>query len=112
MNRENAILVTREQVIHKIADDRIGLVTEFGHDTTNQSAAAAMPLEVDRAVRIARAVKFRPTLRSPGLLGPDLDELEFFLQFRIAHNLTAQRSATRRDHVNHRLHLSLGSTAS
>jgi hypothetical protein len=26
--------------------------------------------------------------------------------------LTAQRSATRRDHVNHRLHLSLGSTAS
>ncbi len=79
MNREDAALVAREQIIDKIANDRIWLVPEFGHDPTNQRAAAAVPFQIDRPVNVPRAVNLGPTMRASGLLGPNFDESELLL---------------------------------
>ena len=57
------------------------------------------------AVKIPRAVNLRPTMGTSRLFRPDFLKLEFPLQLRITHDLTAQRSASGRDHVNHGLHL-------
>lgn len=105
MNREDSTLVTSQQVIDKIADDRIRLVAEFGHDPANQRAASAVPFKIDCAVKIPRAVNLRPTMGTSRLFRPDFLKLEFLLQLRITHDLTAQRSASGRDHMNHGLHL-------
>src|SRR2546423_1603957 len=105
VNGEDPALVTREEVINEIADDRVRLVAEFCYHTTDQCAAAAMPFEIDRAMKIARAMNFRPAMRPAGLFRPDFLELEFPLKLRIAHDLAAQRSATGRDHLDDRLHL-------
>ena len=107
VNGEDPALMSCEQVIDEIANDRVGLVAELGHDSTNQRAAAAMPFQVDRAVNIVRAVNFCPTMRTPRLFCPHFDEAKLFLQFWIAHDLTAQRSATIRDHLDHGLHRSI-----
>ena|SRR5690242_15147160 len=104
MNRQNAALVSREQIINEVADDRIWFVAELRDDPADQGIAASMPFEIDRAMRIAGAAKFRPTVWSPRLFGPNLDELEFSIQLRVAHDLAAQRSAPRRDHLDHGLH--------
>ena len=103
--------MTREQVIDEIADDRVRFVPELGHHTANESVAAAVPFEIDRAMNIAGAMDFRPAVRAPRLFRPDFDEVKFLFQFRIAHDLTAQRSASGRDHLDHGLHQSLGSIA-
>ena len=79
-------------------------MTEFGHNPTDQGVAPAVPFQIDRAVKIARAMDFRPTVRTAGLFRPDFDEVKFLLQSRIAHDLTAQRPAPGRDDLNHRLH--------
>ena len=93
MNRQNAALVSREQIINEVADDRIWFVAELRDDPADQGIAASMPFEIDRA-----------TVWSPRLFGPNLDELEFSIQLRVAHDLAAQRSAPRRDHLDHGLH--------
>lgn len=104
MNRENAGLMSRQQIINEVTNDRIWFVAELRDDSTNQGVAASMPFEIDRAMSIAGAAKFRPTVWPPRLFGPNLDELEFSIQLRVAHNLAAQRSAPRRDHLDHGLH--------
>ncbi len=95
----------RKQVVNEIADDRVRFVAELGHYATDQRATAAVPFEIDRAVKISRAVDFRPAVRTPGLLGPGFDEAELFFQLRVARDLAAQRAAPGRDHLDDRLHL-------
>jgi hypothetical protein len=104
VNGENAALMSGEKVIDEVADDRVRFITELGHHATNESVAPAVPFEIDRTVKIARAVNFCPAVRPARLLRPDFDEVKFLFQFRIAHDLAAQRSAPGRDHLNHGLH--------
>ena len=106
---EDAALMAREKVIDEVADDGIGFVSGLGHDAADQDAGAAVPFEVDHAVGFTRAVDFRPAMRTTGTLMLAWDKPEFFLELRIAHDLVAQRSASGRDDLNHRLH-SLGSS--
>ena len=80
-------------------------MTELGHDAANQRAAPAVPFEIDRAVKVARAMDFRPTVRTTRLFRPDFDETELLFQLGIAHDLAPQRSAAGRDHLDHGLHL-------
>ena len=63
-----------------------------------------MPFQIDSPVKVARAVYFRPAMGTPGLFRPNLDEVESFLELRIAHNLVAERAAPRRDYLNDSLH--------
>ena len=96
--------MTGQQIIDEITYDRVGLVSQLGHDPANECAAARVPLQIDRAMNVSRAVDLGPAMRATGLFGPDFDEAKFLLQLRIAHDLVAQRSAPGRDHLNHRLH--------
>lgn len=86
MNRENPALVPRQQVIDEIADDRIGFIAELCHNPADERAAARVPLQINRAMKISSAVYFRPAMRAARLFVPDFDETEFFLQVRITHN--------------------------
>ena len=104
VDRENATLMARQQIIDEIADDRVRLVPEFRDHPANQRAAATVPFEVDRAVQISRAVNLGPAMRTSRLLGPNFLELEFSFELRIAHDLAAQRSPSCRDHLDHGLH--------
>ena len=99
--------MTREKIIDKIADDRVGFMPELGHYAANKSVAAAVPFEVDRTVEIARTVDFRPTVRTSRLFRPGFDKTKFFLSLRISRDLAAQRPAPGRDHLDHGLHRSL-----
>ena len=104
MDRENSALMTRQQVIDEIADDRIGFVAKLCHNPADQRAAARVPLQINRAVKVSSAVYFRPAMRAARLFVPDFDETEFFLQLRIAHDFVPQRSGPGRDYLNHGLH--------
>jgi len=86
MDRENSALMTRQQVIDEIADDRIGFVAKLCHNPADQRAAARVPLQINRAVKVSSAVYFRPAMRAARLFVPDFNETEFFLQLRIAHD--------------------------
>ena len=87
MNGENATLMTRKEVIDEIADDRVGFVAKLCHNPADERAAARVPLQINRAVKISSAMYFRPAMRAARLFVPDFDETEFFLQLRIAHDL-------------------------
>src|SRR5260370_9461515 len=102
--------MTREQIINEIADDRVRFVPELRHHAANQRVTPAVPFQVDRPVKISRAMNFRPTMRAPRLFRPGFDKAKFFLQLWISRDLAAQRSAPGRDHMNHGLHppLTLG----
>jgi len=63
VNGKNAALMTREQIIDKIANDRVRLISQFRYDPANQSAAAAVPFQIDRAVR-GLTVDFSPSVRT------------------------------------------------
>ena len=93
-----------EEVIDKVADDRIRFVAELGHDSTDECATARVPFEIDRAVKIARAVDLRPTVWTSWLFRPHFFEAEFFLELRIGHDLRAQGTAAGGDDLNDRLH--------
>ena len=81
--------MSREQVINEIANDRIRFVAELGHDATDERATARMPFEIDRAVKISRAVDLGPAMRPPRLFCPNFLEIKFFLELRVAHDLSA-----------------------
>jgi len=102
---KDAALMTREQVINEIADDRIRFVSELRYDAANQRAAPAVPFQIDRAVEIVRAMDLRPAVRASRLFRPGFDEAEFLFQLWIASDLAAQGSAPARDHLDHGLHL-------
>ncbi len=86
MDRENSALMTRQQVIDEIADDRIGFVAKLCHYPADECAAARMPFQINRSVNISSAVYFCPAMRAARLFVPDFDETEFFLQLRIGHD--------------------------
>ena len=96
-----------QQVIDEIADDRVRLVAEFCDDTANQDAGAAVPFEIDNAVRFPGAMNFRPAMRAACSKVFGRHELEFLFELRIAHDLVPQRTAARGYDLNHSLH-SLG----
>ena len=100
----NATLMAGEKIIDEIADDGVRLVAEFRYNSADERAAARVPLQINGAVKVARAVDLRPAMRSAGLFRPDCDEPEFPFQLRIGHDLVPQRSAPGRDDLNHRLH--------
>src|SRR5205809_2963725 len=90
VNGQNAALMAREQIIDKIANNRVRFVAQLRHDATNQSAAAAVPFQINCSVNISRAMDLGPTMRTSGLFRPDFDEPKFSLQLRIVHYLGAQ----------------------
>ena len=96
--------MTRQQVIDKIANDRVRFVSELGHHPADERVAAAVPLEIDGSVKISRAMDFRPAVRTSRLFRPGFDKAKFFLQLRVSCDLAAQRPAPGRDHLDHRLH--------
>lgn len=55
--------MSREQVINEVANDRVWFVSQFRDDAADERAAASMPFEIDGAVKVARAVNLRPTMR-------------------------------------------------
>ena len=63
VNGENAALMTREQVIDEVANDRVGLVAKFGNETANQRSTSAVPFEIDRAM-CGFAVNLGPAMRT------------------------------------------------
>ena len=77
---------------------------ELGHHAANQRVTAAVPFQINGAMKISRTMDFRPTVRTARLFRPGLDEAKFFLQLWISRDLAAQRSAPGRDDLNHRLH--------
>ena len=86
---ENAALMTREQVVNEIADNRVWLVAELCHNPADERATARMPFQVNRTVNIPGAVYFRPAMRASGLFCPDFNEAKFLFQERISHDLVA-----------------------
>jgi len=89
VNGKNAVLVTREQIIDEITNDRVGFIAELCHNPADERAAARMPFQINRAVKISSAVYFCPTMRAAGLFVPDFDKTEFLLQLRIVHDFVA-----------------------
>ena len=87
MDGQNAGLMSREKVIDEIADDGIRFVSKFCDHPADQGSAAPVPFKIDCAVKIPAAMNLRPAMRTPRLFGPDLYEVEFLLQLRIAHDL-------------------------
>ena len=64
VNGEDAALMSREQIIDEVADDRIRFVAQLRDDAANECAAARVPFQIDRAMRIVRAVDFGPAMRA------------------------------------------------
>src|ERR1043166_6858576 len=93
-----------KQIIDKVANDGVRLVSKFCDDSANQSAATSVPFQIDRAVNIARAVDLSPTMWTSRLFRPDFNETKFSLQLRIIHYFVAQRFATARYDLDHGLH--------
>ena len=94
--------MTGEQIIDKIANNGVRLVSQFGDDPANQSVAAPVPFEIDRAVR-GFAMDFRPAVRTPRALvftGNQIKPPEL----RIGYDLFPQRSGPGRDDLNYGLH--------
>lgn len=103
MNGQDAALVTSEQVIDEITDDRVGFVPELCYDPTGEHARAAVPFEIDRPMR-GLAVDFGPSMRTTRSLVFSGNQIKT-TKLGIIHNFIAQRSASGRDYLNHRLHL-------
>jgi len=101
--------MTCQQIIDKVANDRVLLVSKLRDNPANQSATAPVPFQIDRTMQISRAVDFRPTMRTSRLFRPNFDEAKFRLQLRIVHYFMAQRFATARYDLNHCLHSNLDS---
>jgi len=86
VNSQDATLMARQEIIDEITDNRIGFVAELCHNAADERAAARMPLQINRSVKISSAMYFRPTMRTARLLMPDFDEPKFLLKLRIAHD--------------------------
>ena len=61
VDRENAALMTREQVIDEIANDRMRFVPQLRHNTASENSGSSVPFEINRAM-CSSAVDFRPTM--------------------------------------------------
>src|ERR1700730_16657600 len=85
MDRQDAALMAGEQIINKVANNRVWFVSQFRYDPANQRPAASVPFEIDRAVR-GFAVNFRPTVRATGALVFSGNQIES-PELRIGHDL-------------------------
>ena len=94
--------MTGQQIIDEITDDRVGLVSQFRYDPANQSAAAAVPFQVDRAVR-GLAMDFGPTVRTTGPLVFSRNQIKP-PELRIGHDFFPQRPTPGGDDLDHCLH--------
>jgi len=63
MNGENATLMTGEQIIDEITNDRVGFVAELCYHPAGEHSRAAVPFEIDRPMR-RFAVDFSPSVRA------------------------------------------------
>ena len=77
-------LMSGQQIIDEITDNRVRFVAELRHHATYERAAARMPLEIDGTVRSV-TVNLGPAMRTTRALVFRWDETEF-LQPRIGHN--------------------------
>ena len=89
MDGKNAALMTRQQVIDKVANDRVWLVTKLRDHTADEHTGASVPFQIDDAMRFARAMNFGPAMWASRSLVLCRHELEFPLELRIAHDLIA-----------------------
>ena len=94
--------MTGQQIIDEITYDRVGLVSQFRDDPANQSAAAPVPFQVDRAVR-GLAMDFGPTVRTTGPLVFSRNQIKP-PELRIGHDFFPQRPTPGRDDLDHCLH--------
>jgi hypothetical protein len=94
--------MTGQQIIDKITDDRVGLVSQFRYDPANQSAAAAVPFQIDRAVR-SLAMDFGPTMRTTRPLVFSRNQVKS-PELRIGHDFFPQGPTPGRDDLDHCLH--------
>jgi len=94
--------MTGQQIIDEITDDRVGLISQFRYDPANQSAAAAVPFQIDRTVR-GLAMDFGPTVRATGSLMFSGNQIKP-PELRIGHDLFPQRSTPSGDDLDHCLH--------
>jgi hypothetical protein len=101
---ENATLMSCEQIIDEVADDGIRFVAESCDHAADEHSGASMPFQIDRAVRIPSAVDLGPAVRPARPLVLRRDQIEFFLELRIGHDLVPQRSASAGDHLDDCLH--------
>ena len=99
---QNAALMTGQQIIDEITDDRVGLVSQFRDDPANQRATARMPFQIDRAMR-GLTMEFGPAMRATGPLMFSGNQIKP-PELGIGHDLFAQRSTPGRDDLDHRLH--------
>jgi hypothetical protein len=102
MNGQNTVLMTGQKIIDEITDDRIGLVSQFRYDPANQSAAAAVPFQVDCAV-CSLTMDFGPTVRATGPLVFSRNQIKP-PELRIGHDFFPQRPTPGRDDLDHCLH--------
>jgi hypothetical protein len=103
VNRKDATLMTRKEVINEITDDGVGLVAELCHHPAGQHPCAAVPFQVDRPVR-GFAVDFSPSMRATRTLMFSGNQIKT-PKLRIVHDFVAQRSAPSRNYLNYGLHL-------
>ena len=94
--------MTRQQIIDKVANDGVRLVSEFRDDTANQSVAAPVPFQIDRAVR-GFAMDFGPAVWTPRALMFSGNQIKP-PKLRIGHDLFPQRSTPGRNDLDHGLH--------
>ena len=91
MNSENAALMTREQVIDEVTNNRMRFVPELRHDTAGEHTGAAVPFEIDCAMR-RFAVNLGPAMRTAWALVFGGNQIKA-LELRIVHDFFPQRSA-------------------
>jgi hypothetical protein len=102
MNGQYAALMTRQQIIDEITDDRVWFVAQFRYDPANQSAAATVPFQIDRAMS-GLAMNFGPAVRPTGPLMFSWNQIKP-PELRIGHDFFPQRSTPSRDDLDHCLH--------
>ena len=91
-----------KQIIDKVANDRVRLVSKFRDDAANQRPAAPVPFEIDRAVR-GLAMDFRPAVWTTRALMFGGNQIKP-PKLRIGHDLFPQRSTPACYDLDHRLH--------
>jgi hypothetical protein len=104
VNRQNPGLVAGQQVIDKVANNRVGFVSKLRDNAADQRGTARVPFQIDCTVKVSCAVDLCPAMWPARLFRPDFDEAEFSFQLRVTHDFIAQRSAPGRDDLNYRLH--------
>jgi hypothetical protein len=102
VNGQNAALMAGKEIIDKVANDGVRFVSKFRDHPANQSAAAPVPFQINRAVR-GFAMDLRPAVWTPRALVFSRNQTES-PESRIGHDLFTQRSPPARYDLDHGLH--------